>query len=48
MFELPPTPGDTQSQSAVAALMLWNRPPDYAELFKLSVAVCSDLDGPSA
>jgi hypothetical protein len=37
-----------QAASAVAALMLRISPPDYAEPFELSVALCSDLDGPSA
>jgi hypothetical protein len=37
-----------QTASAVAVLMLRISPPDYAELFELSLALCSDLDGPSA
>jgi hypothetical protein len=37
-----------QSASAVAARMLRISLPDYAELVELSLALCSDLDGPSA
>ena len=35
-----------QSASAVAALMLRISAPDYAELFDLFLALCSDLDRP--
>jgi hypothetical protein len=35
-----------QNASAVAALMLQISPPDYAELFDLFLALCSDLDPP--